>query len=108
MTGLPAEGLTLHAVRLLGFADTAVVAGRFGQSLGDVEAALIDAGANGWAARSSFGGTGGWSLTEAGKGENQRLLAAELDATGARETLKELHAAFVPLNTEVVATCGNL
>lgn len=108
MTGLPAEGLTLHAVRLLGFADTEAVAERFGQSLGDVEAALIDAGANGWAARSSFGGTGGWSLTEAGKAENQRLLAAELDTTGTREVLTELHGAFVPLNTEVVAACGAL
>jgi hypothetical protein len=108
VTGLPAAALTLHAVRLLGFADTVSIAERFGQKSGDVEAALIDAGARGWAVRSSFGGSGGWSLTEAGKAENQRLLAAELEATGAREALTELHAAFIPLNTEVVAACGTL
>lgn len=108
MTGLPAAALTLHAVRLLGFADTAAIAERFGQNAGDVEAALIDAGSRGWAVRSSFGGTGGWSLTEAGKAENQRLLAAELEAAGAREALTELHAAFIPLNTEVVGACGTL
>lgn len=109
MTGyLSAAALTLHAVRLLGFADTEQIAERFGQDPGHVEAALIDAGGKGWTTRSSFAGTNGWSLTEAGKAENQRLLARELDATGARDALTELHAAFVPLNNEVVLGCGTL
>ena len=55
----PSMLLTLHALRLLGFADTESVAARFGQDPHDVERRLIDAGANGWASRSSFGGSRG-------------------------------------------------
>jgi len=61
--------LVLHAVRLLGFADADAIARRFNQD--DVEAALQDAEARGWATYSSFAGTSGWSLTEAGRAENE-------------------------------------
>jgi hypothetical protein len=80
----PTMLLTLHSVRLLGFADTDAVAKRFSQDSQQVERLLIEAGAKGWAARSSFGGSRGWSLTVAGRIENERLLAEELEAAGAR------------------------
>jgi hypothetical protein len=37
-------------------------------------------------------------LTDAGRGEDRRRLAAELDAAGARPVVVEVHTRFVPLN----------
>jgi hypothetical protein len=104
----PSMLLTLHAMRLLGFADTESVAERFTQDLPHVEGLLIDAGAKGWALRSSFGGTRGWSLTAAGRTENERLLAEELTSAGGRAAMTDVHAKFAPLNAEVVAACSKL
>ncbi|CAH0265002.1 hypothetical protein SRABI26_03496 [Arthrobacter sp. Bi26] len=104
----PSMMLTLHAMRLLGFADTESVAERFGQDPHHAERLLIDAGAKGWALRSSFGGTRGWSLTVAGRTENERLLAAELDSTGGYAVVTAVHAKFAPLNADVVAACSKL
>lgn len=102
----PSMLLTLHAMRLLGFADTESVAERFGQGPLHVERLLIDAGAEGWALRSSFGGTRGWSLTVAGRTENERLLAEELNSAGGHATVTAVHAKFAALNTKVVAACS--
>ena len=104
----PSMLLTLHAMRLLGFADTESVAERFGQGPHHVEHLLIDAGAEGWALRSSFGGTRGWSLTVAGRTENERLLSEELNSAGGHATVTAVHAKFAPLNTKVVAACSKL
>lgn len=90
--------LTLHAVRLLGFADSRRVAARCRLSTGDVEESLLDFQAQGWVTRSQFGGSGGWSLTDRGRIENERLLAAELDAAEARDSVVEVHSRFLPLN----------
>jgi len=49
--------LTLHAVRLLGFADTEAVAARFAQDRAVVESELIDAGVIGFVSYSTFAGT---------------------------------------------------
>lgn len=40
----------------------------------------------------------GWSLTDRGRGENERRLAAELDEFAARSTVVEVHRRFLPLN----------
>lgn len=90
--------LSLHAVRLLGFADARAVARRFGQDPEEVQEHLLDFEACGWVIRSEFAGSAGWSLTEAGRTENHRRLAVELDATGARRVVVDVHARFVPLN----------
>ncbi|HJV98021.1 MAG TPA: hypothetical protein VJ617_02845 [Arthrobacter sp.] len=100
--------LTLHALRLLGFAYTASVAHRFHQDPDDVERLLIEAGANRWAVSSSFGGTRGWSLTVAGRTENERLLAEQLDSAGGRVAVNGVLADFGPLNEQVVAACSRL
>jgi hypothetical protein len=104
----PSMLLTLHAVRLLGFTDTAPAARRFGQHPDDVERLLIDAGAHGWAVRSSFGGTRGWSLTVAGRTENERLLTEELDHAGGLAVVTGVLADFARLNAGVVAACSQL
>lgn len=104
----PTMLLTLHSVRLLGFADTDAVVERFGQDPQQVERLLIEAGSKGWAVRSSFGDSRGWSLTVAGRTENERLLAEELEAAGARASVTSVHEEFVPLNTDIVAACSQL
>ncbi len=90
--------LTLHAVRLLGFADARRVARRFEQDVEESAERLLDMEALGWVRRSAFGGTGGWSLTERGRAEGERRLALEVDATGARPVVAAVHERFLPLN----------
>ncbi|RZU16035.1 hypothetical protein EV645_3579 [Kribbella rubisoli] len=94
--------LVLHAVRLLGFADTPVVAQRFDLPQQAVEDALEDAEAQGWTTRSTFAGTSGWSLTESGRVENERRLAAELKNPDA---IHEVYADFLPLNALLQQAC---
>jgi hypothetical protein len=103
--GDPAGDLALHGVRVLGYASASRVAGRFGLDAGAVEEALLDAEARGWARQFSFGGGSGWSLTDAGRAEDERRLAAELDRTGRRGMVTEVHAAFLPLNRRLGAAC---
>ncbi|MFK0041459.1 hypothetical protein ACIQTW_16640 [Paenarthrobacter sp. NPDC090517] len=98
--------LTLHAVRLLGFADTHAVAARFSQDPGLVESQLIDAGVNGFVTHSTFVGTSGWSLSSLGRLENERLLAEELDHAGARDAVLAVHDNFADINTGVVDACS--
>jgi hypothetical protein len=75
------ELLVLHAVRLKGMADDEGVAGRFDVDRAQARELLLDSQAFGWISWSEFAGIGGWSLTAAGRAENGRQLAAELDAT---------------------------
>ena len=90
--------LVLHAVRLLGFADEGRVAARFALDRGEVVESLEDFEAFGWVQRSRFAGTGGWSLTDAGRVQDCARLAAELDVAGARSVVTEALGAFEPLN----------
>ncbi|MGA8045411.1 MAG: transcriptional regulator [Dermatophilaceae bacterium] len=90
--------LALHAVPLLGFADTSRVASRFGLDRAQTEENLLDFEAFGWVRRSGFAGTSGWSLTDSGKAENQRRLTDELEEVGAREVVADVHDRFLPLN----------
>ncbi len=92
------DSLTLHAVRLLGFADVRRVARRFQQDLHESTERLLDMEALGWVTRSEFGGTSGWSLTERGRAEGERRLALEVDTAGARTAVAAVHERFLPLN----------
>jgi len=101
----PADVLVLHAVRTLGYGDTARIAVRVGLSEDEVREHLLDAQAHGWAAYSSYAGEGGWWLTETGRAQDERLLAAELDSVGARAVVEEVYRDFLPLNGVVAAAC---
>ncbi|WP_432889520.1 transcriptional regulator [Kribbella sp. CA-245084] len=94
--------LVLHAVRLLGFADTPQIAKRFDLPQQAVEEALNDSEAQGWTTRSTFAGTSGWSLTEAGRAENERRLAAEL---ADKADISTVYADFLPLNALLQQAC---
>lgn len=99
MTYRSAPGdLALHGVRVLGFPTTSRVAVRYGLQPDMVGELLLDFQASGWVRHLSFAGSSGWSLTDAGRAENERRLAAELDRAGARDTVTRAHATFVPLN----------
>lgn len=99
------ELLTLHAVRISGFADTSVITRRFRLDPAETEETLRDAEAYGWVSHSAFAGLEGWSLTESGRKENERQLAAELAATGRQDEVAEIHRDFLPLNARLQQAC---
>lgn len=90
--------LALHAVRLLGFADTPGLARRYGVDGAKLGELLLDLEAFGLVGRSEFAGSRGWSLTERGRQQDGVHLAAELDAAGARGVVVDAHARFLPAN----------
>ncbi|HET6653544.1 MAG TPA: transcriptional regulator [Nocardioides sp.] len=94
----PAGLLVLHGVRLLGMADSAAVARRYSLDRDAVHEMLLDREAFGHVQHSAFADVSGWSLTERGRAEGERLLALELEDSGAREVVEQTHAGFAPLN----------
>lgn len=97
--------LALHGVRILGYATPGEVADRFRLDSDVVRETLLDAEAYGWARRTEFAGRSGWSLTERGRAENERQLAGELEATGARPVVEAAYDAFLPLNERLTTAC---
>jgi hypothetical protein len=91
--------LVLHALRLVGMADCAAVARRFSLDASVVEEQLLDDESRGWVQRVRFADLRAWSLTIAGRLEGERLLAEELDRSGARDEVAGAHTHFLPLNT---------
>lgn len=106
MTRPSAPGLlVLHAVRLTGFADTPVLERRFALDPAATAETLLDAEARGWVTRTAFADLGGWSLTEVGRAEDERLLAAELADAGGQDEVRAVHGAFLPLNARLQRAC---
>jgi hypothetical protein len=100
--------LVLHAVRVLGTADDAAVAARYGLDPALVREELLDAEAYGLVAWAEFAGVGGWSLTERGRAEDERRLAAELAADPAADAagvVRGVLVEFDPLNGRVRQAC---
>ena len=99
--------LALHGVRVLGFPTTARLASRYRLDLAAAEESLLDFEAYGWVSRLSFAGSSGWSMTDAGRVEDERRLAAELDRAGVRDKVSAAHTAFRPLNRRLGTACTN-
>lgn len=102
------ELLVLHAVRVRGTADDDAVAERSGLAVDVAREHLLDLEAFGHVTWAEFAGTGGWSLTERGRAEDERRLAAELaaDPSGrAAAVVREAVAAFAPLNARLLKAC---
>ena len=100
-----AELLTLHAVRLKGMADDEEVAARFGLQRTVATECLLDFQAAGLITKVEFAGTGGWTLTEAGRAENTRQLAEELASTGVRSSVSRAYEIFLPHNGRLMRAC---
>lgn len=102
----PAD-LVLHGPRVLGFARSGKIAAHFGLDREFTDEALLDFEANGWVTHSAFAGNAGWSITDRGRGENERRLALELDRAGARHVVTDMHSEFLPLNRRFGKVCTN-
>jgi hypothetical protein len=83
------------------------IADRYGLEISAVEEALLDFEAHGWVRQLTFGESSGWSLSEAGRIENERRLAAELDRAGVRDAVTGAHQTFRPLNRQLGTACTN-
>ncbi|WP_327151966.1 hypothetical protein [Nocardia sp. NBC_01329] len=97
--------LVLHAVRILGFADTPVIAYRFRLDPAETEEILLDAQAYGWIQRAAFADLHGWSLTESGRIRNEQQLHEELAAIGKADRIRGLYRDFLPLNARLQRAC---
>src|SRR3712207_7954256 len=74
------------------FRSDRTVAQRFGLDPAVTGELLGDHEAYGWITWSSFAGVGGWSLTDRGRAENERQLAAELREDRKSTRLNSSHA----------------
>jgi len=97
----------LHGPRVMGFAPTSGVAARYRLDRDLTHELLLDYEARGWVQHSSFAGRSGWSVTEAGRTENERRLKVELGLAGARDAVHAIHTEFVPLNRRFGSACTN-
>jgi hypothetical protein len=101
------DDLVLHGCRVLGFASVDRVAARYGLDPDEVEDVLLAHGTRGWVGHARFADAGGWHLTEAGRVEGERRLAAELAAAGALGAVTTAHQRFLPLNRRFARACTN-
>jgi hypothetical protein len=99
------EFVVLHVLRCIGFAGLPRVADAAGLPDAEVESQLIDLAVAGWVTRTP-GEFGGWGLTEAGRAEDARRVAGELDATGARGAVTAAYDEFLVLNPELLDLCS--
>lgn len=102
---MSARSQVLHALRMLGYADTARVGVRAGLPYQLAQEALEDARAAGEVLWDQSADNGGWWLTDAGKTTHEAFLAAELDATGSRGIVESALINFEPLNELVCDAC---
>lgn len=96
--------LALHAVRILGFADAVAISERFRLDASRTRSLLEDFRALGWVNHATFADLSGWSLSQTGKAENERQLAAELRNVGGDE-LGTVYRDFLPLNARLQRAC---
>jgi len=97
--------LALHAVRIVGFAGTPTIARRFDLDPAATEELLRDAEAYGWVQHAEFADLSGWSLTERGRAQDERLLAAELARVDGQAEVRDVYRGFLPLNTRLQRAC---
>lgn len=104
-TTSPSALRVLHAVRLLGFAEAPAVAARAGVDQGAAADVLADVERRGWVQHTGFADLDGWSLTEQGRAENERLLAQERAAADPDDVIPAVHREFLPLNARLLRAC---
>ncbi|GAB3168608.1 hypothetical protein GCM10027059_31670 [Myceligenerans halotolerans] len=92
----------LHAVRLLGYAGSAEIADRAAASRHEAIGILHDAEHRGWVQHTAFADAGGWSLTDAGRTENERQLAHERESADPANEIGAVHRDFLPLNARLL------
>lgn len=98
----PSDLLILHAVRLLGYANTTDVADRARTGPDETLRVLRQAERENWVQHFEFADLGGWSLTDPGKLENERQLAVERDSADPTNRIAAVHRDFIPLNARLL------
>lgn len=96
------ELLVLHAVRLIGFADSDAIAERTRTDNDATLRMLREAEREGWVQHLAFADLDGWSLTDTGRIENERQLAVERTAADPGNTIAATYRDFLPLNARLV------
>ena len=100
--------LALHGLRLKGFAETEVItalfAGLVGWTNDDVNMHLNAAAERELTDRRD-GRMSGWMLKPGGRKEGERLLSAELDASGGRPVVTAAYESFLGLNSGMLELC---
>lgn len=102
----PPDLMILHAVRLLGFAGFDAVAQRAATRDSEVIRVLSAAEREGWVQHAEFAGLAGlagWSLTDAGRIENERLLSAERQDADPGGIVQDVYREFLPLNGRLLS-----
>jgi len=97
--------LVLHGLRLKGVAEVGSLAGAVDLPEATVTAELEKLVASGLVARRD-GLAQGWSLTDPGRAEHDRALAAELEVTRARPVVEAGYEQFMGFNFEVLDACS--
>ena len=96
--------LSLHGLRLRGFAEPDAVA-----EVVDLDADAVRPHLDGFVAEGLAiyrdGRMSGFALTAEGRSEHERLLADELDAAGARPVVDDAYRRFLELNVDLLAVC---
>jgi hypothetical protein len=96
--------LVLHGLRLKSFAAADVVAAHAGLTIDDATARLEQFREKEWV-RYREGALTGWMLLPAGRAEAARLLADELEATGARAEVDAAYRTFLSFNQSLLQVC---
>lgn len=96
--------LVLHALRIKGFAGAPVVSALTTLSEDDVNAQLDKAAGAGFATQRE-GRISGWALTSQGRAEHVRLITAELDDAGVRQSIDAAYRRFHEINNDLLTVC---
>ena len=96
--------LVLHGLRLKGFGEPPAIAAAVGLDAATVEEHLAKLQAEELAVRRE-GRLAGWSLTRAGRAEQQQLAADDLAATSTTELVADAYRRFLALNAGMLAVC---
>jgi hypothetical protein len=97
--------LVLHGLRLKGVASLDALLDATGLPPGEAESLLGRLAGEGLVEQRT-GALAGWSLTPAGRRDLDRLLAAEVEAAGARSTVTGAYERFRALNAGVLDACS--
>jgi hypothetical protein len=96
--------LVLHGLRVRGFAEADVLATAIGLTTDEVDKRLDGLEADGLVIHRA-GVVSGWTLTGAGRVEDEARAADELDEAGARAAVAHAYGEFVALNREFLQLC---
>lgn len=94
----------LHALRLKGIADVDAVAAHTGVAV-DACRAELESLLSSDLVRERRGRIGGFALTPEGRVVGERLLAEELEATGARPVVEAAYQDFLAFNDQLLGVC---